>query len=109
VISLNLSNPNIWTVNQTFNYSSSTIYSSFLNSSSTFSTIGTLTLPNITGTQCLHSISGVVSGTGSDCGSGGSNSFAFPFDPTTYGGNVVQATGTTLWLQDVTDYGLIAS
>lgn len=30
-----------------------------------------LTLSSITGTQCLHSVSGVVSGTGSDCGSGG--------------------------------------
>lgn len=31
---------------------------------------GTLTLSALTGTQCLHEISGVVSGTGSDCGSG---------------------------------------
>lgn len=42
------------------------------------STIGTLTasstvnLPFITGTQCLHTISGVVSGTGSDCSAGSS-------------------------------------
>ena len=32
---------------------------------------GTLTLQPITGTQCLQAISGVVSGTGSACGSGG--------------------------------------
>lgn len=31
---------------------------------------GTLTLSALTGTQCLHEVSGVVSGTGSDCGSG---------------------------------------
>lgn len=31
---------------------------------------GTLTLSALTGTQCLHEISGVVSGTGSDCGTG---------------------------------------
>jgi hypothetical protein len=33
---------------------------------------GSLLLPSITGTQCLHSVSGTVSGTGSECGSGGS-------------------------------------
>lgn len=33
--------------------------------------VGALTLNQLTGTQCLHEISGVVSGTGSDCGSGG--------------------------------------
>ncbi len=52
-------------------YASSTLGFSTPYSSSTLATIGTLTLPNISGTQCLHSISGVVSGTGSDCGSGG--------------------------------------
>ncbi len=41
VISLNLGNANTWTVNQTFNYSSSTIYSSFLNASSTNLFLGT--------------------------------------------------------------------
>lgn len=46
--------------------------------SSTAAYFGTLNLPNITGTQCLHSISGVVSGTGSDCGSG-SGGAAYPF------------------------------
>lgn len=30
-----------------------------------------LNISSITGTQCLHAIAGVVSGTGSDCGSGG--------------------------------------
>lgn len=34
-VGLNLGNSNTWTVNQNFNYSSSTIYSSFLNASST--------------------------------------------------------------------------
>ena len=38
-----------------------------------------LTLSGITGTQCLHSISGVVSGTGADCGSGGGVSTTSPF------------------------------
>lgn len=35
---------------------------------------GTLTLSALTGTQCLQEVSGVVSGTGSACGSGGSGS-----------------------------------
>ncbi|HEY1645495.1 MAG TPA: hypothetical protein VGF75_03870, partial [Candidatus Saccharimonadales bacterium] len=35
-----------------------------------FSASGTVTFSSITGTQCLHSVSGVLSGTGSDCGSG---------------------------------------
>lgn len=32
---------------------------------------GTFTLSALTGTQCLHEVSGVVSGTGTDCGSSG--------------------------------------
>lgn len=50
-IGLNLGNANTWTVNQTFNYSSSTLYSSFNVSSSTTSIIGTLTGAIITATQ----------------------------------------------------------
>lgn len=34
-------------------------------------TTTSLTITSVTGTQCLHAVSGVVSGTGSDCGSGG--------------------------------------
>lgn len=40
-----------------------------------------LTISNLTGTQCLQEIAGVVSGTGSGCGSGGS-SFSYPFPGT---------------------------
>lgn len=41
---------------------------------------GNLTLSSVTGTQCLHAVNGVVSGTGSDCGSGGGGSgVAYPF------------------------------
>lgn len=32
---------------------------------------GAISIPTITGTQCLHIISGLISGTGSDCGSSG--------------------------------------
>lgn len=56
---------------------------------------GTLTLSALTGTQCLQEISGVVSGTGSACGSGGS-SFAYPFTPSTDGTLVTSATSTAL-------------
>lgn len=37
-----------------------------------------LVLPYTSGTQCLHEVSGVVSGTGSDCGSGGGGSSVGP-------------------------------
>lgn len=53
----------------TFTYASTTGFSSPY-ASSTNAFFGTLNLPGISGTQCLHVISGVVSGTGSDCGSG---------------------------------------
>lgn len=33
---------------------------------------GNVTWPSITGTQCIHTVNGAVSGTGSDCGSSGS-------------------------------------
>lgn len=66
---LNLGHTNTWTILQNFNYSSSTVYSSFQTASSTSQFAGTLNLPNISSTQCLHSINGVVSGTGTDCGS----------------------------------------
>jgi len=46
-IGLNLGNANTWTVNQTFNYSSSTAYSSFLTASSTFANVGTLSMPSL--------------------------------------------------------------
>lgn len=47
---------------------------------------GTLTLSALGGTQCLHEIGGVVSGTGSDCGSGGGGTNFFTSDgvSTTY-------------------------
>lgn len=39
-------------------------------SSANLTATGTVTFSALTGTQCLHEISGVVSGTGSDCGGG---------------------------------------
>lgn len=55
----------------------------------------TLTLSALTGTQCLQEISGLVSGTGSACGSGGAT-FAYPFTPSTDGAVVTSATSTAL-------------
>jgi hypothetical protein len=54
-LSLNLNNANTWTALQTFNYSSSTIYSSFLNASSTNLFAGSATNTNL-------SITGIASG-----------------------------------------------
>lgn len=58
--------------------------------------IGQMILPLLTGTQCLHEISGIVSGSGSDCGSGGGATFAYPFTPSTDGGIATSATTTPL-------------
>lgn len=57
---LNLANPNTWTALQTFNYSSSTIYSSFINSSTTFARIGTLTLSTSTAGTLKVDANGIV-------------------------------------------------
>jgi len=43
-LSLNMANANTWTALQSFNYSSSTIYSTFATASTTVASIGTLTL-----------------------------------------------------------------
>lgn len=89
---------NTWAGTQTFTYASTTgISGSYASSTNAF--FGTLNLPNITGTQCLHEISGVVSGTGSDCGSGGGGA-AFPFTPLTSWGVNTSATTTALWGQN---------
>ncbi len=40
---------------------------------------GTINFTALTGTQCLHVISGVVSGTGSDCSAGAANAFSYLF------------------------------
>lgn len=76
VASLNLGHANVWSALQTFGNATSSLFSTIYGST-TNAFIGTLTLPLITGTQCLHSISGVVSGTGSDCGSGGGSTYPF--------------------------------
>lgn len=61
---------------------------------------GTLTLSALTGTQCLHEISGVVSGTGSDCGSGSGSAFPWPWTPSlNYAVNNNATTGIT-WYQN---------
>lgn len=45
--------------------------SNITNLTTTQATTTNLTVTSVTGTQCLHAIGGVVSGTGLDCGSGG--------------------------------------
>lgn len=40
---------------------------------------GGLVIGTLSGTQCLHEVSGVVFGTGSDCGSGGGGGISDPF------------------------------
>lgn len=66
---INLGNTNTWTVLQNFNYSSSTLYSSFVTSSSTFDNVGTLALSTST-LGCLEvGAGGVLFSKGTACGS----------------------------------------
>lgn len=69
---------------------SSSIVADFTSAASTIK--NTLTLSALTGTQCLQEISGVVSGTGSACGSGGGGTNYF----TNSGANTFLNTGTFL-------------
>ena len=67
-IKLNLANANTWTALQTFNYSSSTAYSSFATASSTSLFAGTLALPNIVSSLLKTDGSGNVTAfTGTSC------------------------------------------
>lgn len=85
-------------------YASSTaISASYASSTALFA--GTLNLPGISGTQCLHSISGVVSGTGSDCGSGGSSTDKWA---TTTQGSLAPNGGNNVGLNIGTSTGIIA-
>ncbi len=53
-VTLNLADPNIWTALQTFNYSSSTIYSSFLTASTTNLVIGGSSFNNLLGSGLVN-------------------------------------------------------
>lgn len=70
-VGLNVGNTNTWTVNQNFNYSSSTIYSSFITASSTFLNAGSLTLSTTSAGCAAFMSSGLLTSIGSPCGSGG--------------------------------------
>lgn len=100
VASLNLAHANTWSVLQNFTNATSTFLSSTY-ASSTTAYFGTLNLPLLTGTQCLHEVSGVVTGTGSDCGSGGGGA-AYPFTPLAFGSLTTSATSSALY-----PYGLV--
>ncbi|MDO8407909.1 MAG: helix-turn-helix domain-containing protein, partial [bacterium] len=74
----------------------------------TVDTNGALTLPAYGGVVgCAQfSTTGLISNTGSACGSG---SGTFAFTPETYAGVGVNATSTALWLKATTPFSLIAS
>lgn len=69
-VGLNLGNTNTWSVLQNFNYSSSTIYSSFLNASSTNLFAGSFTLSTSSAGCASFSSTGQLFSLGSACGSG---------------------------------------
>lgn len=100
---LNLGHTNTWTVLQNFNYSSSTIYSSFLNASSTFANVGTLTIPNLgiaAGTLLAVNAAGQVIATATPSGSANywTNSSA----------NTYLSTGTFLGIGSTTPWGQLS-
>ena len=74
-INIDFTHANSWTGLQTFANATSTLLSSTY-ASSTAAFLGSLNLVNLTGTQCLQEISGLVSGTGTACGSGGGTGLA---------------------------------
>jgi hypothetical protein len=69
-LSLNTSNSNTWSALQTFNYSSSTVYSSFINASSTNLYTGFLTFSTSTAGTLKVNSSGLVYSDTSSSGSG---------------------------------------
>jgi hypothetical protein len=80
-LSINTANTNTWSVLQNFNYSSSTVYSSFLTASSTFLNAGSLTIATSSAGCASFMSSGLLVSTGSACGSGsggGSDPFTHP-------------------------------
>lgn len=73
-LSINTANTNTWSVLQNFNYSSSTIYSSFITASSTFGYFGSLTVATSSAGCAAFMSSGLLVSTGAACGSGGGGS-----------------------------------
>lgn len=71
---LALNHTNTWSVLQNFNYSSSTIYSSFLTASSTFLNAGSLTIATTSPGCAAFMNTGLLTSTGIACGSGGGGS-----------------------------------
>lgn len=82
-IGLNLGNANTWSVLQTFNYSSSTAYSSFVTASSTNLFAGSFTLATSSAGCASFTSAGLLFSTGTACGSGsggggGNDGFTHP-------------------------------
>ncbi len=84
-LSLNLGHTNTWSILQNFNYSSSTIYSSFFNASTTFLNAGSITVATSSAGCAAFMSSGLLTSTGVACGSGGGllsyDPFSHPFSP----------------------------
>lgn len=76
---LNMANTNSWTALQNFQYSSSTIYSSFLNASTTFLNAGSITVATTSAGCAAFMSSGLLVSTGVACGSGSGGGIQDPF------------------------------
>ena len=93
-VGLNLANSNTWTVNQSFNYSSSTIYSSFATASTTNLVINGQSFNNLLGSGLQNTNNALtLDATGDWTGTlDGFDGFGFPFTSQSWG----NATSTTL-------------
>lgn len=71
-VGLNVGNTNTWTILQNFNYSSTSQYASFVNASSTNLFAGSFTIATSSAGCAAFMSSGLLTSTGTACGSGGS-------------------------------------
>lgn len=99
-VGLNTGRTNTWTVLQNFNYSSSTVYSSFLTASTTFLNAGSITVATSSAGCAAFMSSGLLVSTGVACGSG-SATYAADSIITTNSAGALIATGTQLTVGNI--------
>lgn len=94
-LSINTANTNTWSILQNFNYSSTSLYASFLNASSTFGFFGTLNIATTTAGCASITSGGNLFSTGVACGtSGGSGTVTNIAGGINIHGGPITTTGT---------------
>lgn len=97
---LNMANANSWTALQTFQYSTSTIYSSFLTASTTFLNAGSITVATTSAGCAAFMSTGLLVSTGAACGSSAAT-YAASSVITSNTAGVLIATGTQLTVGNI--------